>query len=270
MSYYSHKSVFHINSRNRVTGTDSNFTYKLPINHNMDYDKVVLLDCSIPKSYYIVQDGLNSFILKEGINEYTITIEAGNYNRNSLKTTVQTALNTVSSWDYTITNANINTTVDDGKYTFTVANNSSQPSFIFTNGLYEQLGFNSDSINDFVDDTLKSTNIVNLNPEGTLFIRSDICSNEQDNILQNIISVQNSTFSYIVFTNSGIIEYSKNFSQSKYNVYRFKLTDENGNEINLNGLNLVFTLMIYKMNRVDNLIQGYIKYKSLDYLSKLD
>lgn len=269
---YDHKTIFNINSHNRESGTNSNFTYKLKINHDLIYDKVVLLDCSIPKSYYIIQNGLNTFTLQEDTDLAVITVTPGNYNRNSLRSMLIQLLNSESpnGWIYDITNNNINTAVDDGKFAYTVSGNSSQPIFIFTNFLYEQMGFNSNSTNVFVGNSLSSTNIINLNPESTLFLRSDICNNQQDNILQNIITVHNSTFSYIIFQNPNVEEYAKNFSQNKYNVYRFILTDEDGNEIHLNGLNIVFTIMLYKSNSVFNLIKRYLKFKSLNYLSQIE
>lgn len=266
MSYYTEKQIFYINSRNRDTGTDSNFNFTLKdLKDEYDYDKVVVLDCSIPKSYYVIQEGYNTFILSENGTEVTITVEEGNYNRNSLRIKIQSKLNLLSpnGYLYSVTNENINLTQDKGKYIFNVSNNGSiQPILIFGSNLFEQLGFNENSSNQFVSNSLVSTNVVNLNKESTLFIRSDICS-ENNKILQNINTVQDPNYSYIVFENKSIIEYSKTYKRNNKKSYNFMLTDENNNIINLNGLNIVMTIMVYKSNRVNELLTGYIKYKTL-------
>ena len=56
-----------------------------------------------------------------------------------------------------MTTTNNQTTGDTGLYTWTVTNNSgNQPSFIIGEYLYEQLGFDSNTIQEFVGDTLTS------------------------------------------------------------------------------------------------------------------
>ena len=266
-NYFTKRQIFYINSSNRISGTDSNFTIQLDIDREEEFDQVVLLDCSIPKSYYIIQNGENTFTLQEGSTSVTITLPFGNYNRSSMKNVLVNLLNANSPnrFSYTISYQNIQYTQDTGQYTFTVTGNGSvQPSFIFGNYLYQQLGFNQNSTNNFVGNTLTSVNITNLQPEGTLFIRSDICQNYNDNILQNIITTQSADYSYIIFQNPTPHEYSKDFRQGFSNVFQFILTDEYGNEIYLNGLNLVMTIMIYKSNKIDDLIKGYIKFKVIE------
>lgn len=266
MSYLTEKQIFYINSRNRDNGTDSNFNFTLTdLKDEYEYDKVAVLDCSIPKSYYVIQNGYNTFILSENGTEVTITIDEGNYNRNSLRLKIQSKLNLLSpnNYIYSVTNENINLTQDNGKFTFSVSNNGGiQPILIFSDYLYEQFGFNKNSNNQFVSNSLVSTNVVNLNKESTLFIRSDICS-ENNNILQNINTVQDPNYSYIVFENKNIIEYSKNYKKNNKKSYNFMLTDEDNNIINLNGLNIVMTIMVYKSTKINELMTGYIKYKTL-------
>ena len=52
--------IYYINSRNRISGTNSNFTYKIDIN-NIEPDRIAVLQANIPKSYYLIQDNANSF-----------------------------------------------------------------------------------------------------------------------------------------------------------------------------------------------------------------
>lgn len=261
MSFILEKEIFYINSRDRLGGTNENFSYKLDIDKNKEYDKVVVLQASIPKSYYIVQENSNFILSEDGI-EIIITIPIGNYNRNSFKNVVQSLLNTNSPNDfiYSITYENISITQDTGKYYFTVSNNSGiQPILIFSNKLFQQFGFDEDSQNQFSSDQLVSTNSINLDSESNIFIRSDICQNiNSNNVLQEIYSSGNKSFSNILFINYNIDAYSKPFIP-KSNIYNFYLTDEDNNLLFLNGQNVNLTIMIYKYNNTDALIRRIIK-----------
>lgn len=263
MQYYLHKQIFYINSRNRTSGTDSDFWYSLDINPIYEYDRITVLDCSIPKSYYLVQSPRNTFIVKEGINTFIISMPPGNYNRTSFKNILETQLNSTCDFTYSISYENIAVTQDTGKYTFTVSNNTSQPSFIFESYLYEQFGFDENSTNTFSGNSLTSTNVINMNLEGTLFLRSNICQNRGENILQNLATTSQNSFAYINFINYNPSEFSKEYTRGNNNTYQFILTNEDGQIIDLNGQNIVFTLMLYKQNNIDLIIKDYIKYKTL-------
>ena len=63
MSLISSKRLFYIDSHNRLNGT-SNFLYQLDYKDE-DYDYCVVLQPSIPKSYYLVQSGQNTFHYEE-------------------------------------------------------------------------------------------------------------------------------------------------------------------------------------------------------------
>jgi hypothetical protein len=269
--YYVEKQIFYVNSKMRNnfdSSTDSSFNYTfLNLDKTKDFDHVSVLSASIPKSYYLLQSGLNSFSLLENSTQVAITLTPGNYNRNSLATTVKNLLNSNSpnGWIYNVTFNNINTTFDNGFYYFSVTGNSSiQPSFIFTNGIFEPLGFNSNSTYQFSSNALSSVNVPNLSIETTLFIHSNICQNKEgDNVLQEIYDTGQGTFSYINFVNPIPMEYSKPMPNSNSNTFTFWLTDENGNIVNLNGVNLNLTIMIFKKNDIDNLLKAGIKYLTM-------
>lgn len=267
MKYYTAKQIFYINSSNRITGTHSSFSYYLNIDRNEDYDRVVVLAASIPKSYYLVDANHNHFTLKEGTDTILITFPTGNYSRGSLALKLQTLLNTNSpnTFTYLVTYPSVNSTNDDGKYVITVSGNgATQPEFIFTDEMYEQLGFNINSTNQFSGNTLISPNVINLTNETTLFIRLDICqNNEGNNILQEIYASGEATYSMINFENKAPMEYGKPIISKGSNVYSFHLTDEYGTLLDTNGININLTIMIYKNNDIDNLIRGAIKYFTL-------
>ncbi len=257
--------VFYVNSRKRLNGDDSDFTFSLAIDRNKKYNRIALLDVSIPKSFLLIQDSYNTFTLREGVNDFTITIRAANYNRNSFRSVLQDALNTAGAYTYTITNDNLNTIGDDGKYTYSVSGNSGdQPYFVVGENMYEQLGFDKNTTYQFSANSLKSANVVSFTNETTLFLHCDRCTNKNDDILQNIISVGTSDYSYVTWENKDIEINSKIFTSNDIDNVRFYLTDENNIPIFLGGLNMNFRVCVYrKRENIDKLVKLDLLRKSL-------
>lgn len=257
---FSSHQICYINSAERSTGTDGNFRYSLKLDQT-DYDHVCVLGVSIPKSYYIVQVGQNTMTLSENGVNVTITVQPGNYNYLSFKALIPTLLNTASPnhWTYAMSYPNRLTSADTGLFTYTVTGNGGlQPSFIFTDYLYEQFGFSMDSTNTFVSNTLTSAGVVNFTPEGTLFLHSDMVAEKGvTNILQDIYDNNNSPMSYIVWSNPGNIEaYSKKLAVPGSQGFSFNLTNELNQDIILNGRNMLITLVIYKKDDTNKVIRA--------------
>lgn len=259
MSLITDRKIFYVDSHQRESGTDSNFTYILNMD-NKFYDSVCMLQCNIPKSYYLVQSGQNTFTLVEGTSTVTISLPIGNYGRSSFKTQLQTSLNASSphSWAYNVAISS-STGPDTGLYYFSVTGNSSQPQFIFTNYLYEQFGFNANTTNTFIANSLTSVNVIKMQKEDSIYVHSNICLNQSDNIIQEIFGVQSPDYSNILFMTPTVEGYSKDMATSANNLYQFWVTDENGLEINFNGQNCVFTLLCYKKQNVWGLLKNYLK-----------
>lgn len=262
MVLITNKKIVYINSNNRQTGTHSNFSYFFDLQQDDSFDKVVVLQMLIPKTYYLIEDGYNTFQLQESTTTISITVTPGNYNRNSFATVIGNLLTAASpnGWTYSVSYPNGNNSADTGHYTFTVSGNSSQPSFIFQNYIYEQLGFDSDSTNLFSGNTLSSTNVIKLQAEDALYLHSSICSNGNDNILQEVFVANGSiSFSNVTFQNSSIEGYSKQFVSTRSNVYTFYLTDENDVPIDTNGQNIVITLLLYKTNETYRILDNFLQ-----------
>ena len=96
MSLISEKQIFFINSNQRLTGTSNDFTVNLDINKNLEFDKVALLQCLIPQSYYLIQQGQNTFTLTEGVSQVMISIPIGNYTRRTFAIVLGTTLTNAS------------------------------------------------------------------------------------------------------------------------------------------------------------------------------
>lgn len=261
------KKTFYIDSNNRNTGTTSDFTVSLNINQSDEFTHACIIQCLIPKSYYLIQAGSNTFQLKEGVSTVTITVPIGNYSRRSFQSIVSGLLNTSSPnlWVYTISYPNTTVSGDTGKFTYSVSGNSSQPQFILGSAvIYEQLGFPPSTTQTFVGNTLTSINVIKMQREDALYLHSDIVQNKEgDNVLQAMFaSADSPTFSNIVYRVIDIEANSKQMVTSKGNVYRFFLTNESGIPMDLNGLNITFSLMLYKQNNLSALLKGAIKYFS--------
>ena len=268
MSIIQNKRIFYVDSHQKLnaTDTDTNFSYYFDT-HGEKYDYVAVLQATIPKSYYLVQDGRNTFVLNENGNYVTITVPIGNYSRSSFRSVIQSLLTTNSplGFVYTVTIPNVSNQADDGKYTFAV----SDPlpiwpvQLIFTEYLYEQFGFNKNSTNDFVNLTLKSVNVVKFQLKDVLYIHSDISDNGTDDILQEILGVDSPTFGNLLFFNYSFEAYSKPITNMK-NIYNFYITDEDGVPINLNGQNVVFTLIMYKKDEVNRVVKNFLRLLALE------
>ena len=257
------KHFVYVDSRSRINGTDSNFSYLINLPPNESYDRVVVLNAQIPKSYYLVEAPANTFILIEGASTVTVTVPSGDYVLQAWMYTLQSLLNTnsPSGWTYTVTYPSILTSPNTGKLTFSVSGNAGiQPSITVSSQFFEQFGFNSASVNTFVSDALTSSNVIKLQVEDRLFITSDIVEGTTNTcVLQSINSAPSPDYSSIQYHCFAPEFYSKPL-RSQYNqVYNFSLTDENGKVLETNGLNITMTLLFYKESDIVERLKAFMK-----------
>ena len=243
-----HRRLFYLNSADRASGVDaSNFTIQLPnFPVGESFSHVCLLEANIPKSYYMVQAGFNTFTLVELGQNITITLVPANYSATCFRACVTNMLNAASThgWTYAITWPSP-TEPATGKFTYTVTGNAgSQPSIVCTTNLHEALGFNANSSNAFAANTLVSTNVVKLQAEDALYLHSDIVTAVGNDVLQQLYTNGIPDFGMINYKCMDWQTTSKPMSTSTTNIFRFSLTDENNRVMNLNGLNFVMTLMV--------------------------
>ena len=224
---------------------------------------MVLLNASIPNSFYLIQDGYNTFTLQEDIISATITIPPGNYSAKVFAAVV-CALMTAAShsdWIYSMTLPNQNTEASTGKFTYSVTGNTSQPSIICSANVNEQLGFAINSINTFVANQIISSTVVNFAPESTLFIHSDIADNGDSDVLQEIYTNNTPTLAVISYQCTAPEYYSKVLQSNQSNTFNFSLTNEKKQLMNLNGVDMQLTLCLYKKDNTNDLVRKYIKYR---------
>ena len=262
MANISNSFYVYIDSKHRLSGTDSNFTYPIKLPDDREFTHVALLNALIPKSYYLIQDGGNTFQLQEGLTIVTITIPLGNYLLNTWKAVLTSLLNSNSpnSWVYAITYPNISSQADTGKFTYSVTGNTSQPSLIFDNILYEPFGFLGATTNAFTANSLVSATVLKLQSEDRLIIHSSLVNNpNSDNILISINAATSVPFSSVSWINYAP-EYRAHRLMSQQNkTASFSLTNEHGTVLDLNGLNMNLTLIFYKEDNIYDVIRNFIK-----------
>ena len=260
MSLIADKQIFYIDSNDRTSGTNGSFTYEMNILGTYDY--AVILQASIPKSYYLIQQGMNTFTLDKNGMQATVTIPIGNYDRSSFQSQLQQSLNNASlnGFAYTVSIPNLSVTADTGKYTFSVANNGGvQPQFIIGNYMFEQLGLEANTTYSFSTNQLESANVVKFQLEDTVYINSDLIGNKEDNVLQEVFALASQDYGNILWVCPDIEAFSKPIINGTGSIYKFWITDENGVPLDLNGQNVVFTLMLYKKENVYSVLRNLVK-----------
>jgi hypothetical protein len=255
---YERTFVFHLNSNNRINGNHQDFEIKVDITNGkiVDYDSVVVLSASVPKSYYAIEDGRNTIDLIENSTTTTISITPGTYSASDFTNLIQGLLNDNSSqgWTYAMS-INLST----AKYTISVSGNGGNQPSINPKEVYEKFGLLRNTITAFTGDSLTSINVVDMSPENDIFIHSNISrgSNTNDDILIDLFGSGVPPFGRIQFFNPEPDQYAKDLNTTS-DVYRFYITDEDGNIKNLNGVNWTATLLFFKKSTIPQKIKDVI------------
>lgn len=257
------QQLYYINTLLKDSGTNEQFSYSIQIPSSAAFDRVVLLQATIPNTFYLIQDGFNTFTLQEANVSTTITIPSGNYSAKVFASVVSGLMTSASpnQWVYGISLADPKSQAQTGKFSYSVTGNTSQPSIICTVNVNEQLGFAVNSTNTFVNGALTSSTTVNFGAESTLFIHSDLVRGSND-ILQEVYAGNTESLSYITYQCTAPELYSKVLSTSQSNTFHFTLTNEKDQLLDLHGVDMLLTIALYKKDDTNQLIRKYIKYKA--------
>ena len=254
----------YINSRDRLSGTDENFTYNIQFPPGLDFTHVVCLNALIPKSYYLIQNGPleNIFQLQENSTIVTIAVPVGNYILSAFQKIVSGLLtaNSPNGLTYTMSFPSDAAGPNVAMWTFTQSNGSIVSSIIVNQHFFEPFGFLSGSTNVFTGTTLMSSCVIKLQSEDRLLIHSNVAANPTiDDVLVSINSSTSVNYSSIDYECPAPEFYSHLLSSQNNNTYSFTLTDENSEIIQLNGLNLNLTLLFYKADPIFDQIRNLLK-----------
>ena len=215
----------------------------------LNWTHVSCTQLSIPKSFYTIKSGHNSFVVNEdGVNA-TVSITAGYYDSASLITAVENAMNLACAYQpYTMTYSGLT-----NKYTWVAGNVlGAQPYFTFPdasqyNGFWSALGFKSNESPVFVANTLTSTTSVNLPFVRGITVVSDIVEGSQDSSLITVLTAQQGPdYGYIDYQCNDHVSVQRAFTKSQYNIYRFSLYDQSGtNLVELNNTDWTMVLTLF-------------------------
>ena len=251
MSIFIKKFVALIDSSQRVSGTSSNLSISVPVPSGNNFDRVLVLSCIIPKSYYLIRSSYNTFVIQEKtalgvITLNTIILNVGNYSLTDWMSELKRAINYGSLYTYDITYSS-----SLGKFLYTVTGNFYQPVFIFTTNVYEQCGFYINSSNTFVSSSLTSTCVINLNPNQMLYICSDMVSNSHQSILEVIPTSCSPDFSFIYYqaTNDHTM---KELTNNQTTLFNFSIRNSKLEVIDLNGKEISIVLCLHKYSDVSS------------------
>lgn len=243
--------IFYIDSEKRLSGTPSNFTYWLDIPDDSRFDTACVLNMTIPRSYYLIRAGQNRFTLRIGEEAYELSVRPGNYNVRNFISTLLPMLNQYATFTMTF---------DEivGKYTY--GTTSTDVSFIFSDPsrLGHQMGFDEVSTNTFVDSSLVSANVVDFVSTSTLFLHSDLVS-DRTSILQEIYSDNSVPYSNLVYSCKFPSMYSKSLQTNSSSTFTFSLQDEHDLDVDLNGHELLFTLLLYRKEDMPKLMKSIVQ-----------
>ena len=265
------REIIYIDSAKRFAGTETDFTYHV-LPRSKEFDRVVLLSATIPKTFYLVDEHYRSFILEEDGKQATITLEAGDYDFYSFRVRLATLLNAGSpkGWTYTVEYPQSRSMASTGRYTYKVKNNGGlQPKFIISESLNRLMGFNQQSTYTFIDDQLESANVINFQPISTLFLSSDMVGGEnKTDILQEIFAAGVPFMANIVYECPDIEACSRKITDIRKDLFRFWVVDQSGRHIEMNGYSIVISLLLYNSKTYEGLPLTGQLIKSLEALVK--
>lgn len=219
-----------VNSKDRISGTPSNFRYELTKN-KLNVKSFRINKVTVPFSWY--NQPRQTFT----VNTILFTLPEGSYSIYSLISALH------SEVEGTFPNFTMTYNADTNKVSI---NDTIALTIVFNGRLGQQLGFEN-SIGPSV--SLISTNTVNLALTSNIYIYSQSLSTymtsffqrRQDNIIQNIPVAVN-TFNYVVWQN----QLETTFALDSQNLFNFdiKLLDDYGSVIELNGQNIIIEIQI--------------------------
>lgn len=232
------KKVFSISSVNREDqlSVSNPFDITIDMPRANKFNQISCLIAEIPRSWYMIDSTNNTFTIDAGATTVTLT-PGRDYSATEFAAEVQAALILADGAGWTVT-----FDTDTSKYTITgpgawVWDGDTNSALIS-----KYLGLPRVSLADtgFV---IVSPNVINLSRYDYLRIRSDMCLNNNDDVLTTIFPNSFSQFSVINYTNDSAPESSVSLANNHSNRYRFTLVDNDNKPVNLNGLDWQLVLV---------------------------
>lgn len=227
-------------STEREAGTDTDFSIQLNIPAGHTHMSLKMI--GLPRSYYNVVSGKNSFLL--GSTVYSVA--PGFYQISDL----------VNVLNAMIAPSTVQWNRVAGRLTFL----STQPTLSFPSSsrLYRLMGFNANSTNSFVANTLISTNVVNTTAIDQGYLLCDAVYDESQssfgNVLESFAVNITSDLSMVVYNNLNIKNGKRLVAGGASAAIKipvwFKLVNEDGDTLDLQGHPLTFVVHTYTQDEI--------------------
>jgi len=269
--------VINFNSKDRIQGSNSSFLSEPVDLGNNKFDSVCLVQASLPKSFYNMPSGFNTFILRESVTDRTITIPPGSYTRINLQTVLSNLLTSISPNSLTyIVSYPVSTQADTFKYTITVTPKPAfNVRFIFSaNSPYRQIGFDIDTYIFTVNATnltLESVNSLNLSYILRAFIKTNLVIDATDGILEEILNFGSYPASSVVhYQQYNFDMNTRRYNFSSTNSWQFSLVDAFDQLIDLNGIPWAFSVVFFQRNKTHELQKNELLINNEERLFKIE
>lgn len=265
MAHLELQKTVYIDSDYRTSGVHENFTYQL--RDVKLYTHVSVLQVSIPKTFYNVQSGQNTFTLTELGVDATITVTPGSYSYRNFASILGALLTAASPNGRTYTITVPTTEPITGKYTITASSGSFTISFPISSYMYKHMGFESVSSNDSTATILVSTNVCSFQDVPSLYICSDlIASHVQEinsNVLEAVFCGQTPEFGVLTWNNTAPELTAKEIRGSS-DLRKFWLMDVDQNILSTNGVSWNMVICLYSVNHGLSTMENYFKLKIIE------
>lgn len=221
-----------LNSLDRSNGESHSFILQLPRSYN-NIIAIELQSVSMPTSFYNIKSGFNNTIVFNDGTDRTVTLNPGNYSASAIATEIQTKLNaSASSLTFTVSfssNTMKMTIAADGAFVLKFTNSQS---------CWRELGFTNTDTSSATSHT--GTNVISLDRPHHIYIHVA----ELDSRIETSSSSFFPHFVLNINSNAGDLSFYHSLSSFSQTIYmnrtslhnlNITLTDEDGNDIDLNG-----------------------------------
>jgi|688.fasta_scaffold55783_3 hypothetical protein len=268
--------VINFNSKDRIQGSNSSFLSQPVDLGNNQFDSVCLVQASLPKSFYNMPSGYNTFTLRENAASATVTIPVGSYTRINLQSVLASRLTAASPNGLTYTvSYPASTVADTFHYTFTVNSSVITVQFIFTaNNPYRQLGFEIATYTftpAIGSSSLESVNSLNLSYILRAFIKTNLVLDATDGILEEVLNFGSYPASSVVhYQQYNFDMNTRRYNRSTTNSWQFSIVDAFDQLIDLNGIPWAFSVVFYQRNTTHELHKTELKITNEERLFKIE
>jgi hypothetical protein len=238
-----------VSSEDRLSGSSTDFVTEMRI--PSEHTTAALVSIQFPKSYYLIHEGKNQFM----IGSTTYSIDEGNYSLTELLTSLNTKI-APNSVEYL-------------KRISKLKFYSSQSTLQFpaSSELHTVFGFDRSSVYNFITGSLTAPHIINLNSISNVYITSDMCTDMSAGsygsqlhafaVVQPDLSIVDHTNPHIDIGKRLAFGKSAGLSEFLTITPRFKILDQNGSVIDLNGHNVTMIIKTFREDRTHDLLRWY-------------